>query len=108
MAGLGCVRVLNRYDMEGVAPEDFEAVCSQVLSEPPVDMLYDSKMPLSAPVLRWSTCPASTISRADSAAQCIQLLNQKERPLIRTAKVYFLEGAGRGSLKRAKETLITR
>ena len=93
ITGLKRVRVLNRYDAESITREQFEAAIPTVFSEPQVDTacaapaLHDADAIFAVEYL-----PGQFDQRADSAAQCIQLMYQSERPLIRSAKVYALYG----------------
>jgi len=89
--GLDRVRVLNRYDVEGISQELFAYAVNTVFSEPQVDTVsYDP--PQGQVVFAVEPLPGQFDQRADSAAQCIQILSQCERPLVRTARVYVLEG----------------
>ena len=89
--GLSCVRVLNRYDVEKIDEKLFDYAVNTVFSEPQVDTVsYD--VPEGQIVFAVEPLPGQFDQRADSAAQCIQILSQGERPLVRTAKVYVLEG----------------
>lgn len=88
------VRVFIRYDVENISDETFEAACRTVFSEPPVDVLYEEKLPVAetASVFGVEFLPGQFDQRADSAVQCIRFLNEKENPIVRTAVVYALEG----------------
>ena len=89
--GLTSVRVLNRYDVERIDQELFHYAVKAVFSEPQVDTVsFD--VPKGSIVFAVEPLPGQFDQRADSAAQCIQILSQGERPLVRTAKVYVLEG----------------
>ena len=89
--GLSCVRVLNRYDVEKIDEKLFAYAVNTVFSEPQVDMVtYEA--PEGQIVFAVEPLPGQFDQRADSAAQCIQILSQGERPLVRTAKIYVLEG----------------
>ena len=88
---LESVRVLNRYDVEKIDADLFRYAVNTVFSEPQVDnVCYD--VPAGSVVFAVEPLPGQFDQRADSAAQCIQILSQGERPLVRTAKVYVLEG----------------
>ena len=90
--GLASVRILNRYDVEKIDEELFRYAVNTVFSEPQVDNVsYDA--PTGSVVFAVEPLPGQFDQRADSAAQCIQILSQGERPLVRTAKIYVLEGA---------------
>ena len=89
--GLSGVRVLNRYDAENLDEQLFSYAVNTVFSEPQVDdVSYD--VPTGEIVFAVEPLPGQFDQRADSAAQCIQILGQCERPTIRSAKVYVLEG----------------
>ena len=85
------LRLLNRYDVEGIDRALFERAIPTVFSEPPVDVTYDT-LPEARTVFAVEYLPGQFDQRADSASQCIQLLSQGERPDVRSAKVYLLEG----------------
>ena len=88
------VRVLIRYDVENIGDETFERACQTVFSEPPVDVLYreEFETALDAIVFGVEFLPGQFDQRADSAVQCVQFLNAAEKPVIRTATVYVIEG----------------
>ena len=86
------VRVINRYDAENISEELFEYAKGTVFSEPQLDIVTDSIDANGGYVFAVEYLPGQFDQRADSAAQCIQIISQGERPLIRTAKVYVLEG----------------
>ena len=89
---LQSVRVLNRYDVEKIEKDLFSYAVNTVFSEPQVDNVsYD--VPCGDVVFAVEPLPGQFDQRADSAAQCIQILSQGERPVVRSAKVYVLEGA---------------
>ena len=90
--GLTGLRVINRYDVENLDPELFEYAKKTVFSEPQVDLVYDELTP-EGTVFAVEYLPGQFDQRADSAAQCIQILSRGERPTVRTAKVYVLSGA---------------
>ena len=95
IASLEGVRIVLRYDVEGLDGADFEAACRSVFSEPAVDKVYLEKLPLAAgeKVFAVEFLPGQYDQRADSAAQCVQLLTKKERPTVATAKLYILTGS---------------
>ena len=88
------VRVLIRYDVENIDDETFERACQTVFSEPPVDVLYREEFETApdASVFGVEFLPGQFDQRADSAVQCVQFLNAAEKPVIRTATVYVIEG----------------
>ncbi len=87
------VRVLIRYDVENISDATFESALKTVFSEPPVDDIhletFDAK---GAKVFSAQYLPGQFDQRADSAEQCIQFLNAAEKPVIKTATTYVLEG----------------
>ena len=92
--GLTGVRKLIRYDVENVSDEVFETACRTVFSEPPVDILYREtiEIPENGHVFSVEALPGQFDQRADSAVQCVQFLNENEKPVIRTAETYILLG----------------
>lgn len=91
---LTAVRILNRYDVEHMSREQLESAKPIVFSEPQVDFIYDDMPALKQPcrVFAVQYLPGQFDQRADSCAQCVQIMTQGERPLVKTAKVYILEG----------------
>ena len=94
---IASVRVLNRYDVENVSDETFEKACRGIFAEPPVDILYREEFPVgeNSKVFSVEYLPGQFDQRADSAVQCIQFIKEDEKPVIKTAVVYVIEGAGR-------------
>ena len=88
---LTAVRVINRYDVEKIEEALFNYAVNTVFSEPQVDNV-SFEAPTGTVVFAVEPLPGQFDQRADSAAQCIQILSQGERPTVRTAKVYVLEG----------------
>ena len=86
------LRVLNRYDAEGLEKDHFDYAVRTVFSEPQLDLASEEVSFPGAVVFAVEFLPGQFDQRADSAAQCIQLIFQGERPLVRTAKVYALYG----------------
>ncbi|MEG0779551.1 MAG: phosphoribosylformylglycinamidine synthase [Oscillospiraceae bacterium] len=94
LSTLSAVRIFNRYDAEDMDEALFAYAKTAVLSEPQLDLVSDEPDTAgAAAVFAVEPLPGQFDQRADSAAQCIQLLSQGERPLVRTAKVYALYGA---------------
>ncbi len=89
------LRLLKRYDLSGLTDAEFAAAKDSVLSEPNCDTVYVDAHPEFEGAVWFAVepLPGQYDVRADSAAQCIQLLTQKERPLVRTATLYALFGA---------------
>ncbi len=108
--GLHSVTILNRYDVEQVSREVYERAKGIVFSEPQVDMVYDEDWPMpriAGAFFAVEALPGQFDQRADSAAQCIQLMAGVDRPLIAYAKLYFLEGAiSQTDLNKIKAFLI--
>ena len=92
--GLEEVRILNRYDVSGLSEEQFAAAARTILSEPTMDAVYgeEFRLPAEYKVFAMEYLPGQYDQRADSAAQCVQLLTQGERPAVLTAKVIGLKG----------------
>ena len=86
------LRVINRYDAENITKELFDYAVNTVFSEPQLDNTYRELEDDGAAVFAVEYLPGQFDQRADSAAQCIQLISKGDRPLIRTAKVYMLYG----------------
>ncbi|MFI3169455.1 MAG: phosphoribosylformylglycinamidine synthase [Faecalibacterium sp.] len=86
------LRLLNRYDVEGITEELFDGCVSTVFSEPPVDNTYLTLPRGAAMAFAVEYLPGQFDQRADSASECIQLISQGERPLVRSARVYLLQG----------------
>ena len=91
IGSLASVRVLNRYDVEKIEEQLFNRSVNTIFSEPQVDNV-SYEVPAGKVVFAVEPLPGQYDQRADSAAQCVQILSQGERPLVRTAKVYVLEG----------------
>lgn len=102
------VRKLIRYDVEGMTEEEFGKAVPTVFSEPPVDDVYLENVSFGEDykVFAISYLTGQYDQRADSAAQCVQLLTQKERPLIKCANIYAIKGVDDESLARIKKHLI--
>ena len=92
--GITNLRIVNRYDVEGIDEELFASCVPTVFSEPQADNA-SAQMPVvadGAAVFAVEFLPGQFDQRADSASECIQLISQGERPTVRSAKVYVLEG----------------
>ena len=93
ISNLKSLRVVNRYDVEGISEELFETCISTVFSEPPIDYATSDLANIdNAVVFAVEFLPGQFDQRADSASECIQLISQGERPEVRSAKVYVLGG----------------
>ena len=87
------VRELIRYDIENISEETYKKALVTVFSEPPVDMVFEEEFELGdAKTFSVEYLPGQFDQRADSAEQCVKLLNEEEEPVIRTATTYVIEG----------------
>ena len=88
------VRVLIRYDVESISEDVYKKALVTVFSEPPVDDIYEGRFPKKEndKVFSVEYLPGQFDQRADSAEQCVKLLNEKEEPIIRSATTYVLSG----------------
>ena len=102
------VREAIRYDVEGISEEEFSAAVAGVFSEPPVDTVYREELPVEQgyEVFAVAFLDGQYDQRADSAAQCVQLLTQKERPLVKCARVICVKGVTQEELAKIKHHLI--
>ncbi len=104
------VRVLVRYDVENLSDETYRKAINTVFSEPPVDMVYEGdELPMkdTDKVFSVEALPGQFDQRADSAEQCVKLLNEDEDPIIKTATTYILSGdVTDGQLKSVVEYCI--
>ena len=94
LPGLSGLRIVQRYDMDGLTAEEFNAAARLILSEPQVDAISDS-LSLAAGECAFAVefLPGQFDQRADSAAQCVQILTGKERPQVASAKIIILAGS---------------
>jgi len=88
------LRIVNRYDIEELSEEAYQQACYTILAEPPVDNLYEEELKLAENELAFGVeyLPGQYDQRADSAEQCMQILNNDEKPTVRTAKIIILQG----------------
>jgi len=93
MDALEDLRIVNRYDVENIEPALFDYAVKTVLSEPQLDIVRTELDRAGARAFAVEYLPGQFDQRADSAAQCIQIISQAQRPVVRTAKVYLLYGA---------------
>ncbi|MCI8435749.1 MAG: phosphoribosylformylglycinamidine synthase [Clostridia bacterium] len=99
------LRVFLRYDVEGLSDADFARAVGTVFSEPPVDRVFET-LPDGYDYFGIEYLPGQYDQRADSAAQCVQLLCVCARPLIRTATVYAVKGLSEDETARVKSYLV--
>ncbi|MBQ3544110.1 MAG: phosphoribosylformylglycinamidine synthase [Lachnospiraceae bacterium] len=89
------VRVLVRYDVEGLSEDTYKKALNTVFSEPPVDTLYEEEFPYNKEadrVFSVEYLPGQFDQRADSAEQCVKFLKEDEEPVIKSATTYVIEG----------------
>ena len=86
------VRVINRYDVENIDSKLFESAKTTVFAEPQVDNYFSEINSDGARVFAVEFLPGQFDQRADSCSQCLQIIAQIERPLVKTAKIYLLYG----------------
>ena len=86
------VRLINRYDAENITKELFEYAIGTVFSEPQLDDVYSSIEADGSVIFATEYLPGQFDQRADSAAQCIQLISQGDKPSVQSARVYMLYG----------------
>ncbi|MCC0727032.1 phosphoribosylformylglycinamidine synthase [Clostridioides sp. ZZV14-6045] len=88
------LRILNRYDVEGISEDVYENAAKTIFSEPNLDVVYYEEIPElnGERVFAIEFLPGQYDQRGDWAAQCVQIVNQGIRPAINTAKVYILSG----------------
>ncbi len=87
------LRIINRYDVENIDEVSFERAVKTVFSEPQLDNVYrELKLSEGDAAFASEYLPGQFDQRADSAAQCIQVITEGERPLVRTAKIYVISG----------------
>lgn len=107
--GLEGIRIFNRYDIQGLNEENCDAAGRLIFSEPQCDELYREELPAiegAHTIFAVEALPGQYDQRADSAAQCVQILT-KDRPLVRVAKVYaFLGNISDADLQKMKKHLI--
>ncbi len=104
---LNKVRILNRYDVENISEEMFATGVRTVFSEPPLDYVYYDMPDEDAVIFAVEYLPGQFDQRADSAAQCIQLISRQDRPLVKYAKVYYLYGdVSEAQLEQIKKHVI--
>jgi len=92
--GLEAIRIIKRYDVEGISQEVYEKAKYTIFSEPPVDYVYEEELELDEKdkVFAAEYLPGQYDQRADSAAQCLQIVGMGDKPEVRTANVIVLKG----------------
>src|SRR6056297_3021644 len=91
---LESLRLLNRYDITDISDSAYEEACETILAELPVDLIYQEEIEtaVAEEIFAVEYLPGQYDQRADSAEQCIQILNNDEKPTVRVAQVFILEG----------------
>ena len=91
---LEALRLLNRYDITNISEAAYKEACETILAELPVDIIYQEEIEKSeaAVIFAVEYLPGQYDQRADSAEQCIQILNNDEKPTVRVAQVFILKG----------------
>ena len=94
LTDLRAVRMIMRYDIEGLSDEEFARVRNIVFADPPVDTVYEDALPdfSDARIFAIEPLPGQFDPTAAAAAECVQLVTQGERPDVRTARVIVLVG----------------
>ena len=101
------LRIINRYDVENISEELFDYAVKTVLSEPQLDLVSYELDSGDCTVFAVEYLPGQFDQRADSAAQCIQIISQAQRPEVRTARVYILKGElSESEIKEIKKYVI--
>ncbi len=105
---LSDIRILVRYDVQGLSDAQFELAVKNVFSEPPMDHVFIDKLPdVSGSFFAVEYLPGQYDQRADSAAQCIEFLTQSVRPEIKCATVYALnDGLSKAQIEAIKSYII--
>lgn len=107
ISNLENVKIFNRYDLDEISEEDFKKAVDLILSEKQVDETYTSLNDDASIVFGVEYLPGQFDVRANSASQCIQLLTQKQRPLVKTATIYKLYGnLSNDDVKKIQDYLI--
>lgn len=94
ISGIENLKIINRYDISGISKEEYLICKNVVLAEPTVDVCYDEEYEQSGNerIFAAQYLPGQYDQRADSAAQCIQIITQKEKPIVRYAKLIVIYG----------------
>ncbi|MCP5054662.1 MAG: phosphoribosylformylglycinamidine synthase, partial [bacterium] len=103
------LRILNRYDVTGITSEEYTAARKTIFSEPPLDQIFEETFPLQQDEIIFAAeyLPGQYDQRADSAAQCVQIITLGKKPLISTARIIVLKGnVSPGELAKIKRYVI--
>ena len=100
------LRLFIRYDVFGMDEEDFQKTIPLVFSEPPVDSVYFDNIPVKGEIFGVELLPGQYDQRADSAAQCVQMLTLKNKPQVKCGLFYAFSSLKDGELEKIKKYLI--
>ena len=103
---INSLRIVNRYDVENIEKELFDRCKMTVFAEPQLDIAKDTLEADENFVFASEPLPGQFDQRADSAAQCIQIISKKERPTVKTAKIYLMDGNLSDSEKEAVKKYV--
>lgn len=94
LSNLDTLRLINRYDFDNLSEANYNGAINGILSEPAVDLVYEDSLPIENGEICFAVeyLPGQFDQRADSAAQCIQILTQEDAPAIVAAKIFILSG----------------
>ncbi|QAT40253.1 phosphoribosylformylglycinamidine synthase [Clostridium sp. JN-9] len=94
LENLDDVKIINRYDIQGISDEEYEISKKTIFSEPNVDFIYEEKLPAfeNSKIFASEYLPGQYDQRSDSASQCLQILTKKEDILVKYAKVFIITG----------------
>ncbi|MBD5644836.1 phosphoribosylformylglycinamidine synthase [Clostridium botulinum] len=111
MKNIEDIRILNRYNISGVSDEEYNLAKYTIFSEKTVDDLYEEKFPYDSKdkIFGVEYLPGQYDQRADSAAQCIQILTQREGVIVKYSKIFVIKGnITKEELERIKEYCINK
>jgi phosphoribosylformylglycinamidine synthase len=88
------LKIINRYDVAGISEEEYQRARQVIFAEMPVDLVYDEEMPVdpALKIIASEYLPGQYDQRADSAAECLQILTQHDRPAVKASKLFLLAG----------------
>ncbi len=99
------VRMINRYDVENISQDVFETACQTVFSEPPIDDILPS-LPKAEFAFAVAPLPGQFDQRAQSATECISFLSPETKPIVKSAKVYLIDGLKKEDEEKVKKYII--
>ena len=103
ITGITSVRVLIRYDIENISEDVYREAVATIFSEPPLDTVFEDTFlhGVGDTIFSVEYLPGQFDQRADSAVQCVKLLNENEEPVIRSATTYVIAGSLTGEQVKA-------